>query len=121
MDIWKYWHTFVYQKQMMKLINLTEKINQPFSDLEHVTLNKHLNRIGVIAEKTCPLCNYLEETMEHYLFHCPKLADLRVQLLPPLPDIHNTLFCKHTQLKDTCTYRYMSLIRRTKAHELLVL
>ena len=87
---------------------------------QHIPLNKHLNRIGVIAEKTCPLCNHPEETVEHHLFHCPKLADLRVQLLPPLPDIHNTLFCKHTQLKNTCTYHYMSLSRRAKAHKLLV-
>ena len=87
---------------------------------QHIPLNQHLNRIGVIAEKACPLCDHPEETVEHHLFHCPRLSDLRTQLLPPLPDIHNTLFCKHTQLKNTCTYHYMSLTRRAKAHELLV-
>ena len=63
---------------------------------QHIPLNQHLNRIGVIAEKACPLCNHPEETVEHHLFHCPRLSDLRTQLLSPLPDIHNTLFCKHT-------------------------
>ena len=67
---------------MIKLISLTEKISQPFSDLErkHIPLNKHLNRIGVIAEKTCPLCNHPEENVEHHLFNCPKLAELNCEL-----------------------------------------
>ena len=78
---------------------------------QHIPLNKHLNRIGAIAETACPLCNHPEETVEHHLFYCPQLLDLRKQLLPPQPDIHNTLFSNHRQLKNTCTYHHMSLSR----------
>ena len=59
------------------------------------------------------VCNHPEEIVEHHLFHCRKPSDLRVQLLPLMPDIHNlreqlfswmpdihnTLFCKHTTQK----------------------
>ena len=36
---------------------------------QHIPLNKHLNRIGAIAETACPLCNHPEETVEHHLFY----------------------------------------------------
>ena len=67
---------------------------------QHIPLHSHLNRIGAIAEKTCPLCGHPEETVEHHLFQCPNLEDLRRQLLPPQPDIHNTLFSTSRQLKS---------------------
>ena len=87
---------------------------------QHIPLHSHLNRIGAIAEKTCPLCGHPEETVEHHLFQCSNLEDLRRQLLPPQPDIHNTLFSTSRQLKSTCTFHYMSLSRRAKAQVLLV-
>ena len=87
---------------------------------QHIPLNSHLHRIGAIKEKACPLCDYQEETVEHHLFHCLKLNDLRLQLLPPQPSIHNTLFGTPRQLKNTCTFHYMSLSRRAKAQALLV-
>ena len=87
---------------------------------QHIPLNSHLNRIGAIAEKECPLCNHADETVEHHLFNCTKLSDLRKKLLPPQPDTQNTLFGTITQLKNTCIFHYMSLSRRARAHELLV-
>ena len=86
---------------------------------QHIPLNSHLNRIGAIAEKACPLCNHADETVEHHLFNCTKLNDLRKELLPPQPDTQNTLFGTINQLKNTCIYHYMSLSRRARAHELL--
>ena len=87
---------------------------------QHIPLNSHLNRIGAIAEKACPLCNHADETVEHHLFNCTKLNDLRKELLPPQPDTQNTLFGTINQLKNTCIFHYMSLSRRARAHELLV-
>ena len=86
---------------------------------QHIPLNSHLNRIGAIAEKACPLCNHADETVEHHLFSCTKLNDLRKELLPPQPDTQNTLFGTINQLKNTCIFHYMSLSRRARAHELL--
>ena len=59
--------------------------------IEHIPLNIHLNRIGAIAEKACPLCNHPEETVKHHLFYCTKLKDLRERFLPSQPDKQNTL------------------------------
>ena len=50
---------------------------------QHIGLNKHLYRIGATLTSACPLCDCLEETVEHHLFHCAPLADLRKQFLPP--------------------------------------
>ena len=86
---------------------------------QHIPLNSHLNRIGAIAEKACPLCNHADETVEHHLFSCTKLNDLRKELLPSQPDTQNTLFGTINQLKNTCIFHYMSLSRRARAHELL--
>ena len=58
---------------------------------QHIPLNSHLNRIGAIAEKACPLCDYPDETIEHHLFLCPKLNDIRTKLLPSQRDIHSII------------------------------
>ena len=82
---------------------------------QHVPLNAHLKRIGVQTSSECPLCHFPEETVEHHLFLCPALDDLRTELLPPMPDISNTLFGPSSQLKDTHTYYVMAGRRRARA------
>ena len=81
---------------------------------QHVPLNAHLKRIGVQTSSECPLCHFPEETVEHHLFLCPALDDLRTELLPPMPDISNTLFGPSSQLKDTHTYYVMAGRRRAR-------
>ena len=61
---------------------------------QHGQLNSHLRRIGVTLDRSCPFCPCPDETMEHHLFECPSLADLRAEHLPLNPTIENTyLFC----------------------------
>ena len=57
---------------------------------EHIPLNSHLNRIGATVDKACPLYNHPEETVEHHLFYCTKLKDLRERFLPSQSDTQNT-------------------------------
>ena len=83
---------------------------------KHVPLNAHLKRIGVLTSSECPLCQVPEETVEHHLFLCPALDDLRTELLPPKPDISNTLFGTSLQLKNTNNFYVMAGQRRAKAH-----
>ena len=45
----------------------------------HVPLNNHLKRINVKNTATCPLCGYLDETVEHHLFDCVALKELRAE------------------------------------------
>ena len=82
---------------------------------QHAPLNNHLNRIGVIRSPLCPLCKTNKETTEHLLFECTHLTDLRQQLLPPNPNIGNTLYTTHRQLKQTATFYSMALSRRASA------
>ena len=82
---------------------------------QHAPLNAHLKRIGVLTSSECPLCQFPEETVEHHLLLCPALDDLRTELLPPKPDISNTLFGPSSQLKDTHTFYVMAGQRRVRA------
>ena len=82
---------------------------------QHVPLNSHLRRIGVTEDSSCPLCPCPDETVEHHLFECPALADLRAQHLPPNPTIENTLYTHSEQLGKTHTYFVMSSGRRVRA------
>ena len=86
---------------------------------QHVPLNSHLRRIGVTEDSSCPLCPCPDETVEHHLFECPALADLRAQHLPPNPTIENTLYTHSEQLGKTHTYFVMSSSRRARAQALL--
>ena len=62
---------------------------------QHAPLNSHLNRIGVIQSAACPLCDYPSETVEHHLFYCRKLTDLRGGcFLPKIPTKSNCLYVK---------------------------
>ena len=68
-----------------------------------------------LHEPLCPLCDHAYKTTEHFLFECPILKDLRQELLPPMPDIDNTLFGNLSQLINTSKYYFMAN-RRAKAH-----
>ena len=87
---------------------------------QHVPLNCHLNRIGVQQSAACPLCDYPSETVEHHLFYCRKLTDLRGRFLPRTPGISNCLFTDRQQLGQTCTYFRMASCRRAEAQMQLV-
>ena len=51
---------------------------------KHAQLNQHLNRIGVQESAACPL-------VEHHLFECRRLTDLRGCFLQRQPDMANCL------------------------------
>ena len=82
---------------------------------QHVALNQHLNRIGVKPSAACPLCDYPSETVEHLLFYCRRLTDLRGRFLPKVPCKSNCLYTSSLQLEQTCKFYRMSSCRRAKA------
>ena len=43
----------------------------------HIALNHHLHRIGKADAPTCPCCMRADETVQHFLFHCPAHAIAR--------------------------------------------
>ena len=86
----------------------------------HVQLNNHLSRIKKDHPASCPLCSNPNETVEHLLFHCTELKDLRDSLLPHNPEIANTLYGTHTQLTHTCSFFRLASGRRANAHRPLV-
>jgi hypothetical protein len=59
---------------------------------------------------TCPLCNYQQENVDHHLFDCTVLDDIRTTLLPPKLDRTNTLYGSTEQMKNTCRYHYMACL-----------
>lgn len=81
----------------------------------HVALNYHLNRINPERPPNCDLCNHPYETVDHHLYRCPALKDLRDSLLPPLPETENCLFSNTEQLKKTCKFHHMAMGLRAKA------
>ena len=80
----------------------------------HVQLNAHLNRITANHPSNCNLCDHEEETVQHFLFHCPALQDIREQLLPKGPNLENTLFSTRDQLQQTCRYYKLANCRRAQ-------
>ena len=59
----------------------------------HVPLNFHRNRFNPEVPPLCPLCDSPYETVEHVLFECRELRDLRQLHLPEQASIANTLYC----------------------------
>ena len=70
----------------------------------HIQLNAHLSRITSNHQPTCNLCGYKDETVQHFLFDCPPLQDLRKEFLPLNPDRENTLYQSKQQLIQTYKY-----------------
>lgn len=46
----------------------------------HTILNKHLHRIKRADTPVCPACHHEDETIMHYLLHCPAHANAREEL-----------------------------------------
>ena len=59
-------------------------------------------------------CPDSDETVEHFLFHCPLYDNIRFRLLPAQPNIHNTQYGSTTQLQRTATYTMSAMNRRDK-------
>ena len=79
---------------------------------QHIALNKHLHRIGAITTPACPLCNHPEESVDHHLYHCTPLNDLRNCYLPPQTNRKNLLYGSTKELKNICIFDYMAIGRR---------
>jgi hypothetical protein len=47
---------------------------------EHVRLNKHLHRMGLLSDPTCAACGIQEESALHFICVCPTQANLRTQI-----------------------------------------
>ena len=71
---------------------------------QHIPLNQHLNRINPERPPLCPLCDHPYETVEHVLFHCRKLDDLRVSYLPAFPNLENTLLLLISTTPSYCHF-----------------
>ena len=54
-----------------------------------------------------PLCDHPEETVDHHLFYCAPLADLRSRFLPPQLDNNKKRYGTSKQLMNTCKYHYI--------------
>ena len=78
----------------------------------HAPLNAHLHRIKKEHPAKCVYCPDSDETVEHFLFHCPLYDNIRTRLLPAQPNIHNTLYEPTTQLQRTTTYNISAMNRR---------
>ena len=48
--------------------------------LGHTRLTAHLHRLGLSPDPYCPWCRTVEETIEHFLLHCPRFHSHRVVL-----------------------------------------
>ena len=109
----------VKPKDDFKLLQRKDQCNIFRLRTQHAPLNYHLNRINPRHPPMCPLCDHPYETVQHILFNCPKLQDLRQRFLPPTPGTDNSLYAPLEQLKRTSTFYNMALGRRAKALALL--
>ena len=86
----------------------------------HIPLNSYLHRIKPLHPSACPLCDAPEETVEHLLFECRKLIDLRACFLPKPYDFETVLYGSIGNLKQTSTYFIKASGRRAEVQRLLV-
>ena len=78
----------------------------------HAPLNAHLHRIKKERPAKCVYCPDSDESVEHFLFHCPLYDNIRSRLLPAQPNIHNTLYGSITQQQRIATYNMSAMNRR---------
>ena len=83
----------------------------------HAPLNAHIHRIKKEHPSKCVYCPDSDETVEHFLFHCPLYDNIRSRLLPAQPNIHNTLYGSTTQLQRTATYNMSARTDVTRLSE----
>ena len=46
----------------------------------HTRLTAHLHRLHLAPDPYCPWCRNVEETIEHFILHCPRFNSHRVLL-----------------------------------------
>ena len=80
----------------------------------HVALNMHLNKLNLMQEPVCPLCPFPYETVNHFLFQCPELSNLRDIFLHSSPNIGNTLNRDSVQLNNTAQFYMLAMSQRAK-------
>ena len=80
----------------------------------HAGVNMHLNRINPLHGLHCRHCPHAYETTSHILFECPGLDRKRDKLLPPKPDIHNTLYGPLKQLRLTANFIRLALADKSE-------
>ena len=80
----------------------------------HAGVNMHLNRINPLHGPHCRHCPHAYETTSHILFECPGLDRKRDKLLPPKPDIHNTLYGPLKQLRLTANFIRLALADKSE-------
>ena len=86
----------------------------------HAPLNSYLNRIKPQHSSACPICDEPDETVDHHLFRCRGLSDLRERFLPKPHNVHNVLYSTTNDLRRTFTYFSMASGRRAEAQRPLV-
>jgi hypothetical protein len=57
----------------------------------HVPLSKHLHRIGKADSPICPSCHEHNETVTHFLLHCPAQQAVRRLMMNEVPDDEQNL------------------------------
>jgi hypothetical protein len=57
----------------------------------HVPLNLYLYRFKRVGSPRCPACGHPNETVEHYMLHCPKYSHERWNLLRRVGNAHPKL------------------------------
>ena len=65
----------------------------------HAGLNHHLHKMGLVPSKTCPKCEYEDETVGHFLGQCPAFAGIRGQVFHTFYASINDIFENHSILK----------------------
>ena len=81
---------------------------------QHIALKAHINKINPEHPPLCYLCNDPYETVDHVLFKCNQLLDLRKKFLPTQPHTQNCLYSTYEQLTRTSKYFHLALSKRLK-------
>ena len=122
-DRWARGNTGRTYYQHQQTLNQTDSINQLHRAhqtaifrlrTQHAPLNAHLHRIKKDHPANCVYCPDSDETVEHFLLHCPLYDSIRRRLLAAQPTIQNTLYGHTTQLQRTATYNISAMNRCDK-------
>ena len=122
---WQHWTDLLQHEQTP---NQTDPINQLHRAHQtavfrlrthHAPLNAHIHRIKKEHPAKCVYCLDSDETVEHFLFHCPLCDKIRTWLVPAQPNIglHNTLYESTTQLQLTAAYNMSAWTDVTRMSE----
>lgn len=65
----------------------------------HAPLNKHLHRIGKVDSATCPCCHEHDETITHFLLHCPVHRHARALMMAEIADNEQNFVAQTTRFR----------------------